>query len=44
LASREKEIQCIVGRKDIAFGNAQCPTLSDYADGIDTLEFLLGLN
>jgi hypothetical protein len=44
LASREKEIQCIVGRKDIAFGNAQCPTLSDYADRIDTLEFLLGLN
>jgi hypothetical protein len=44
LASREEEIQCIVGRKDIAFGNAQCPTLGDYADRVDTLEFLLGLN
>ena len=25
------------------FGKAQCPTLSDYADGIDTIEFLMSL-
>jgi hypothetical protein len=25
------------------FGEAQHPTLSDYADGIDTIEFLLSL-
>jgi hypothetical protein len=34
-------IQCIVGRHNIPFGKAQSPHLWDYADGIDTLEFLL---
>lgn len=34
-------IQCIVGRNDIPFGEAQLPKLWDYADGIDTLDFLL---
>lgn len=33
-------IQCIVGKNHIPFGNAQKPTLTDYADGIDTLQFL----
>jgi hypothetical protein len=37
-----EEIQCVVG-KDIAFGMAQCPQLTDYADGVDTLQFLLAL-
>ena len=35
-------IQCIVGL-DIPFGMAQQPGLSDYADGIDTMDFLLNL-
>lgn len=26
-----------------SFGEAQCPTLLDYADGVDTMEFLLNL-
>ena len=35
----QEEIQCIVGL-DIPFGMAQKPGLRDYADGIDTLDFL----
>lgn len=34
------EIQCIVGVNGIAFGGPQKPSLSDYADGVDILEFL----
>ncbi|UAY53276.1 acyl-CoA reductase [Ferruginibacter albus] len=36
------DIQCIAG-KDIPFGNAQSPSLMDYADGVDTIQFLLTL-
>ena len=36
------EIQCIAGF-DIPFGHAQNPGLSDYADGVDTMQFLLTL-
>jgi hypothetical protein len=38
-----EEIQCIVSNKNIAFGQAQNPDLFTYADGIDTMEFLLTL-
>lgn len=34
------ELQCITGRGHTPFGNAQKPSLSDYADGEDTLAFL----
>ncbi len=37
----KEKIQCIVGKRYIPFGQAQCPHLWDYADGIDTLDFLL---
>ncbi|UYQ91109.1 acyl-CoA reductase [Chitinophaga horti] len=37
------EVQCIVGRGGVAFGAAQQPSLSDYADGVDTMAFLTGL-
>jgi hypothetical protein len=37
----KEKIQCIVGRHNIPFGEAQSPELWDYADGIDTIEFLL---
>jgi len=40
----KKSIQCMVGRQGIPFGKAQSPHLWDYADGIDTLEFLLKKN
>ena len=36
----EDEIQCIVSNKDIAFGQAQFPEIDDYADGVDTMQFL----
>lgn len=37
------EIQALVGHGLIPFGQAQQPALHDYADGVDTLHFLLGL-
>jgi len=37
-----QEIQCIAGL-DIPFGEAQRPALMDYADGVDTMQFLLTL-
>lgn len=38
-----KDIQCIVGRDFIPFGRAQCPSLKDYADNIDTMKWLNNL-
>jgi hypothetical protein len=40
----KEEIQCVVSRHDLPFGKAQSPHLWDYADGIDTIEFLLKIN
>jgi len=37
----KEKLQCVVGRHNIPFGKAQSPHLWDYADGIDTIEFLL---
>ena len=34
------DIQTIVGRKGLAFGTTQKPGLTDYADGVDVMEFL----
>ena len=39
----DENVQCIVGKNQVPFGKAQRPDLFDYADGIDTIEFLLGL-
>jgi hypothetical protein len=36
----KEKIQCIIGRCYIPFGKSQSPHLWDYADGIDTIEFL----
>lgn len=38
-----EDVQCVVGKKEIPFGQAQLPCLTDYADGVDTLKFLLEL-
>ena len=35
-----EQLQCVVSKKDIPFGNTQQPNLWDYADGVDTVEFL----
>lgn len=48
LAFNLEHIQCIVSQKDIlgeevGFGNSQMPMINDYADGVDTLQFLLSL-
>ncbi|SDW10548.1 Acyl-CoA reductase (LuxC) [Hydrobacter penzbergensis] len=37
------DIQCVVGHGALAFGEAQRPSLGDYADGVDTLRFLTAL-
>lgn len=37
------DLQCIVGKGFIAFGESQSPRVEDYADGIDTLEFVSNL-
>lgn len=37
------DIQCIVSKEDMSFGQAQQPGLFDYADGVDTMQFLLSL-
>lgn len=41
--SASEEIQCVAGRDGIPFGKAQQPGLTDYADGVDTMAFLMGL-
>ncbi|PWT72890.1 MAG: acyl-CoA reductase [Bacteroidetes bacterium] len=38
-----EDIQCVVGNGRLQFGRAQHPGLKDYADGIDTVRFLLDL-
>lgn len=49
LREAESQIQCVVSKSPIAglasfaFGEAQKPSITDYADGIDTMEFLKSL-
>ena len=49
ITHNEEKLQCVVGNQDfspkinVAFGQSQHPQLWDYADGIDTLDFLLKL-
>ena len=48
LSEISEKIQCIVSNENIKnfteFGKTQSPELTDYADGIDTIDFLLKLN
>jgi hypothetical protein len=37
------ELQCIVGNGFVPFGKGQSPSVSDYADGVDTMAFLHSL-
>lgn len=41
--SGNQDIQCIVGKGQVPFGQAQFPGLMDYADGVDTMAFLKSL-
>ena len=43
LEEKQNEIQCVVSLEDVPFGKSQEPELWDYADGVDTVEFLLNL-
>ena len=36
-----QDIQCVISKGLIDFGQAQYPTLADFADGVDTMKFLL---
>ena len=38
-----EDVQCIVGKGYIPFGEAQYPSIDDFADGVNTLEFLTAL-
>lgn len=40
---KNNDIQCISGKGALPFGEAQKPGLNDYADGVDTMEFLTAL-
>lgn len=40
---QNNDIQCIVGEGFIPFGEAQKPSLTNFADGVDTMQFLLQL-
>ena len=45
LQTEHEQIQCIVSNglfdSEVSFGQTQLPSLNDYADGIDTVDFLL---
>lgn len=40
IAQHTDELQVIAGKKYIPFGQAQCPSLNDYADNVDTMQWL----
>jgi len=40
IEANAEQLQCVVSKKDIPFGNTQKPNLWDYADGVDTVDFL----
>jgi hypothetical protein len=43
LLENSQEMQCIVGHGYTKFGEAQKPLLNNFADGVNTMEFLLNL-
>ncbi len=49
LQQKKEEIQCVISGMSIAgvntvdFGEGQSPAIDDYADGVDTMQFLLSL-
>ena len=40
IKKNSKDLQCIVSKNDTPFGYTQTPNLWDYADGVDTIDFL----
>lgn len=43
MLKENKDVQCIVSSAHIPFGKAQCPAIDDYADGEDTMQFLVSI-
>ncbi len=43
LTQHKNQIQCVVGKHYIPFGYSQEPVISDFADNVNTLEFLVNL-
>jgi hypothetical protein len=43
LAQHGNNVQCIVGKSYLPFGTCQQPSLTDYADGVDTMAWLTAL-
>jgi Acyl-CoA reductase (LuxC) len=44
VSQNQGKLQCVVGKgREVAFGQAQTPTILDYADGIDVMKFLQSL-
>ncbi|MCE3226503.1 MAG: NAD-dependent aldehyde dehydrogenase [Bacteroidetes bacterium] len=43
LLANEPQIQCVVGKGRIPFGYSQEPVITDFADNVDTREFLVSL-
>ena len=40
LAEQKEKIQCIIGKNHIPFGESQNPKLWEYADDVNTMDFL----
>jgi len=38
--ANQNELQCIIGKNHLPFGKSQVPGLFDYADNVDTIQFL----
>lgn len=43
LQNHKDKIQCVVGKGHIPFGYSQKPVITDFADNVNTLEFLVNL-
>ena len=41
---KNEAIQCVVSKQDVNFGEAQTPGICDFADGVDTIEFLRNIH
>ena len=44
IESQNEKIQCIVSKRNVPYGMSQKPDLWEYADNVDTLDFLLKKN
>ena len=43
ISQNKDHIQCIIGKNHVPFGYSQQPVISDFADNVNTIEFLVNL-